>query len=129
MTRESVRPSGPVLVACLCADWCSACREYRAVFETLRARHGGGGADFAWIDVEDESDALGDPEIEDFPTLLIAAGESALFFGAVTPPSAERLVAGALEGALAPTSEPDVAALLRRVRLLLGRGGGDSGTA
>jgi thioredoxin 1 len=112
-----------VLVACLCADWCSSCREYRSLYEALRTRHGAN-ADFAWIDVEDESDALGDPEIENFPTLLIAAGESVLFFGAVTPASAERLVASAIDGSLAPAADDDAALLAARVRRLLADDGG-----
>lgn len=113
------------LVACLCADWCGSCREYRAGFAALSARHGER-ADFAWIDVEDESDALGDPDLENFPTLLIAAGDVALFYGAVTPASADRLVAGAVDGTLAPSAGTDATPLLARVRHLLdGRVGDD----
>ena len=115
-----------LLVACLCADWCGSCREYRAAFEAMRGRHGER-AEFAWIDVEDESDALGDPDIENFPTLLVAAGPTVLFFGPVTPPSAERLIGGALDGSLAPGDDADAAVLAARVRRLLG--GGDSGAA
>ena len=117
-----------LLVACLCADWCGSCREYRAAFDTMRARHGER-AEFAWIDIEDESDALGDPDIENFPTLLIAAGGSVLFFGAVTPPSAERRIAGALDGSLAPGGDADAGALARRVRRLLAASDDDSGAA
>ena len=106
------------LVACLCAEWCGSCREYRATFAELSARHRER-ADFAWIDIEDESDALGDPDIENFPTLLIGAGESALFLGAVTPASAERLLAGAVDGSLAPSAGAEAAPLLARVRQLL----------
>ena len=106
------------LVACLCAEWCGSCREYRAAFVALSERHAGR-ADFAWIDVEDESDALGDPDVENFPTLLIAAGDAALFYGAVTPASAERLVAGAVDGSLAPSAGAEAAPLLARVRQLL----------
>ena len=112
------------LVACLCAEWCGSCREYRAAFAALSERHAGR-ADFAWIDVEDESDALGDPAVENFPTLLIAAGDAALFYGAVTPASAERLVAGAVEGSLATTADGEADALVARVRrLLAGRAAG-----
>ena len=115
----SAAVAGPrVLVACLCADWCGSCREYRSVFDALHEKHRGR-ADFAWIDVEDESDALGDPDIENFPTLLISGGEAALFFGAVTPASAERLVAGALDGTLAPTADGNAYQLADRVRRLL----------
>ena len=58
-------------VACLCAAWCVACREYGATFAALAAQFGDE-ADFAWIDIEDDADALGDLDIENFPTLLIA---------------------------------------------------------
>jgi len=110
-----VRP----LVVCLCADWCGSCREYRAAFAALSERHSAR-ADFAWLDVEDQSDALGDPDVENFPTLLIAAGDAALFYGAVTPASAERLVAGAVDGSLATTADGEADALVARVRRLLG---------
>ena len=52
--------AGRLLVACLCAEWCGSCRDYRATFAALAAQFSGE-ADFAWIDIEDESDALGDP--------------------------------------------------------------------
>ncbi|HWK82169.1 MAG TPA: thioredoxin family protein, partial [Caldimonas sp.] len=55
-------PGDRLLVACLCADWCSSCREYRSIFDALAARFEGR-AEFAWIDIEDEADALGDPDI------------------------------------------------------------------
>ncbi len=110
------------LVACLCAGWCSACNAYRATFEALAARHGAE-ADFAWVDVEDESDALGDPDIENFPTLLVRAG-GGLFLGPVLPQpaAAERLLHEALAGRLAPARSADDQALADRVvRLLAGR--------
>ena len=72
------------LVACLCAEWCGSCREYRAAFDAFPERYGER-ADFTWIDVEDESDALGDPDIENFPTLLIAQGDALRFLGVLTP--------------------------------------------
>ena len=97
-------------VACLCAAWCDSCRDYRATFDALAARLAGD-AEFAWIDIEDQADALGDLQVENFPTLLVARGEHALFFGPVTPQpqTAERLVQSALEGALAapPGTIPD----------------------
>jgi thiol-disulfide isomerase/thioredoxin len=112
------------LVACLCAAWCGACREYRPTFDALAARFAAV-ADFAWIDVEDESDALGDPDIENFPTLLIASGDAALFYGPVTPQAqtAERLVQGAVAGELLPLGDDggDAAALAASVRHLTRR--------
>jgi thioredoxin 1 len=107
------------LVACLCAEWCGSCREYRPTFDALAQRFAEV-ADFAWIDVEDESDALGDPDIENFPTLLIAGPDRALFFGPVTQQSqtAERLVLGALSGDLVPIAGQldEANALAERVR-------------
>lgn len=109
------------LVACLCAEWCSSCREYRATFAALAAQFAGA-ADFAWVDVEDEADALGDPDIENFPTLLIADAGGPRFLGPVTPQAqtAERLIRGALAGELALTADR---ALADRVRTLVAERG------
>ena len=40
---------------------------------------------FKWVDVEDEADVIDPIEVENFPTILIAAGEKPLFFGTVLP--------------------------------------------
>ena len=120
---EPARAARP-LVACLCAAWCGSCRDYRAIFDALAARHAGA-ADFAWVDIEDDSDALADPDIENFPTLLVADGGSGLFLGAVTPQpaAAERLVQLALAGGLDTAATVDDRALADRVRRLLDRRG------
>ena len=112
-------PGDRLLVACLCAEWCGACREYRPTFDALAARFAGE-AEFAWIDIEDESDALGDPDIENFPTLLVAAAGSLLFLGAVTPQAGtlERLVRSAVDGALPALDDADDG-LAERVRGVL----------
>ncbi|MEO7116218.1 MAG: thioredoxin domain-containing protein, partial [Caldimonas sp.] len=65
----SGRFAPPLLVACLCAGWCGSCRDYRATFDALAGQFAGG-AVFAWIDIEDDADALGDLDIDNFPTLL-----------------------------------------------------------
>ena len=106
-------------VACLCAAWCVACREYGPTFAALAARFGAD-ADFAWIDIEDDADALGDLDIENFPTLLIADAAGARFFGPVMPQAsaAERLIRGALEGGLAAGGDP---ALVEHVGALVPR--------
>jgi len=108
-----------LLVACLCAEWCGSCRDYRATFEALSAQFSGQ-ADFAWIDIEDESDALGDPDIENFPTLLLADAGGLRFLGAVTPhaATAERLVKNALAGSL-PAIDGTETALAERARALV----------
>jgi len=98
-------------VACLCAAWCVACREYRATFAGLAATLGAD-ADFAWIDIEDDADALGDLDIEDFPTLAIGDGAGLRFLGPVTPQAqtAERLIRSALSGGLVADNDPALAA-------------------
>ena len=114
------------LVACLCAEWCGSCRDYRATFAALATQFAAD-AEFAWIDVEDDADALGDPDIDDFPTLLIADAQVLRFFGPVTPQAqtAERLVREALDGALSQAGDE---ALVERVRVLVrSRNGGGAG--
>ncbi len=73
------------LLACLCAAWCTTCREYRAVFDALAADPGHADVHFVWIDVEDEADLLGSIDVENFPTLLIGDAAGARFFGALPP--------------------------------------------
>ena len=79
-------------IVCLCADWCGTCREYAQVFEALQQAlpaHR-----YRWIDIEDEADALGDIDVETFPTLLVAHGGRVLFAGPVLPRlgDAQRLI-------------------------------------
>jgi thioredoxin 1 len=75
--------STELLVACLCADWCGACREYKPLFDSLARKFAN--VRFLWVDVEDEADLIDPIEVEDFPTILIASGEKPLFFGTVLP--------------------------------------------
>ena len=76
------------LVACLCAAWCRTCDEYRPTFTAAAQAYPD--MRFAWIDIENESDALGPLalEVEDFPTLLIAEGISLRFYGPLLPHAA-----------------------------------------
>ena len=70
-------------VVCLCAQWCGVCREYRGAFEALAGDWPQ--VRFAWVDVEDEEDVVGDVDVETFPTILIADGHVARFLGPVLP--------------------------------------------
>lgn len=73
------------LVACLCAEWCGTCRDYLAVWRDLAERHPDDC--FVWIDIETHADALGDIDIENFPTVLVqdAAGGVPRFYGTLLP--------------------------------------------
>lgn len=105
------------LAVCLCAAWCDTCNAYRAMFAQLAQRYGY--ARFVWLDIEDQEDLLGGLEVENFPTVLIAAGDEVRFFGTITPQPetlARLLRAHLEEGARAAGVQPAVAALLRRLR-------------
>ncbi|CAN5316204.1 hypothetical protein BH09PSE6_BH09PSE6_21820 [soil metagenome] len=70
-------------VLCLCAAWCGTCRDFLAPFEASKARHPD--ARFEWIDIEDQSDRVGDIDIDDFPMVVIARGDQPVFFGTLRP--------------------------------------------
>ena len=99
-------PIPPLLVACLCARWCDTCGDYRSVFAHLKDEFAN--CRFVWIDIEDQADLVDPIEVENFPTLLIAAGTQALFFGTVTPQpdTARRLI----QTQLAPSARAAVPA-------------------
>ena len=108
---------GAIEVVCLCAQWCGVCRDWRAAFEEQARAHPG--VAFAWVDVEDEADAMGDVDIETFPTLLVARGEQALFLGPVPPSGAglARLVATLqAQPGPAPGLSGEATPLLRRLQ-------------
>lgn len=70
-------------VVCLCAEWCGTCRDYRAGFDALSSAFPA--VDFAWLDIEDQADVMGDIDVENFPTVLIRRGDLVLFFGVLLP--------------------------------------------
>lgn len=76
-------PSGVWTVACLCAAWCRTCDAVRPHFEARASAQPQ--LVHRWIDIEDEADALGDLDIETFPTLLVVRDGVPLFFGPVLP--------------------------------------------
>jgi len=109
--------ASPLLVACLCAEWCGTCRDYRPLLEQL-GRERVGQVEIAWVDIEDHDEVPGTLDIEDFPTLLIARGDDVLFYGTVLPhaQTLARLVQSALDGDLGVVSLPGLAGLPSRVR-------------
>lgn len=102
-------------VICLCAEWCGVCREWRSIFSEAAAAHPD--LRFAWIDVEDEAEAIGNVDVETFPTLLIARGASPRFFGPVPPSLAQlsRLLDSLAEDGAPQRENSDAAALLARI--------------
>jgi hypothetical protein len=113
--------SGTWTVACLCAAWCRTCDAVRPHFEARAAAH----PQFVhrWIDIEDEADALGDLDIETFPTLLVVRDGVPLFFGPVLPkPEAVDALVAALVGDPTPRAAGaiDAADLAPLLALLAG---------
>lgn len=117
-------PDAPrLLVACFCAAWCGTCRDYAPLFERV-VEESGIALDTAWIDIEDEAAVLGDLDVENFPTLLIAQGDEVRFWGTVMPHASTltRMVQAAAAGALPPLApgedvdEDELAGLPARVR-------------
>ena len=104
-------------VACLCAAWCGVCRDWLPLF-TAQARDRPG-MHFAWVDVEDEDDAMGDVDIETFPTLLVARGDEVLYLAPIPPMASQfkRLLAR-LQAQQAPDPGigADAKALLHRLQ-------------
>ena len=98
----------------LCADWCGVCGEWRAVFDAAAASHPQDR--FAWIDIEDQDELVGDVDIETFPTLLVASADRVLFYGPILPSPAllTRLLAS-LDGSARTVSSPQTQALLQRL--------------
>ena len=111
----------PLLVVCLCADWCNVCTEYRSRFEQVQASVTADfpDAQFVWLDIEDEADLLHPLDVVDFPSLLIAVGGAPRFYGPLTPQAQtlERLVRNAAQETTAtPLADPEVSAAVARIR-------------
>lgn len=66
---ERVNEPDTLFVACLCAEWCGTCRDYREAFNRLADKHPD--ICFAWIDIETHADRFDDLDVENFPTILI----------------------------------------------------------
>lgn len=110
-------PAGDWQVICLCAAWCGVCRDWQPAFRELARSQPA--VRFAWVDVEDEDAAMGEVEVDTFPTLLVARGASPRFFGPLQPsaPQLARLLAS-----LQAQAEPQLGqAQAQRLRGLLHR--------
>lgn len=109
-----------LLVVCLCAEWCSTCREYRrAAFAECSRLYPA--CRFEWLDIEDDAELLGDLDIDNFPTLLIARNDQVQFFGAIIPNTEHlgRLLESLVISPVAPPSaayDPSVTGIARHFR-------------
>lgn len=72
-----------ISVICLCAEWCTTCRDYKLVFRQLGKAFPN--VRFSWLDIETDAELVGELDIENFPTLMINRGSSVLFYGVMRP--------------------------------------------
>jgi thioredoxin 1 len=70
-------------VACLCAAWCDTCNQFRPAFDAIALSRPA--SRFIWLDIEDDAEACGEVDVDNFPTLLIARDGSVLHFGVSLP--------------------------------------------
>jgi hypothetical protein len=93
MAASQDRSEPTFRVICLCAEWCGVCRQWRPAFAEQALAHPA--LRFAWVDVEDEAEAMGEVDVETFPSLLVARGDEPLFLGPIPPsgPGLARLIA------------------------------------
>jgi hypothetical protein len=73
---------------------------------------------FVWVDIEDEADLVDPVEVENFPTLLIAAADGVRFFGTVLPhrDTLVRLLRSQAHSVPASShSDPEVVSLSQRL--------------
>ena len=112
MTSPTTTPG--LVVACLCAGWCTTCAAYRPLLRQLASQHPAWTV--AWIDIEDDADALGDDalDIQTFPTLLLLRGGVPLFSGALPPQAGTlaRLLAAVVDNAPAAGAAASVPAAM-----------------
>ena len=120
--QEVVAPSAASwTVVCLCAQWCRVCQQYAQDFAAVQAAQPQ--VRWVWVDVEEQEQAMGDWEIETFPTVLLAQGEQLRFMGVLQPQMAvlQRLLAGLqADPQAAPVGvDGDVLALWQRLQPLV----------
>lgn len=85
----AARPGAHGAVICLCAAWCGTCREFQPAFDAASAQQPD--MVFRWLDVEDEADALGDVDVETFPTLVVGGRDGVVRFAGPVLPQAQQI--------------------------------------
>lgn len=116
---DTTSSSSPLIVVCLCAQWCGTCRDYRSTFDAVAQDRSD--MHFMWVDIEDEADLVDPVEVENFPTLLLAAADGVRFFGTVLPhkDTLVRLLRshGGADSPRLTAIDPHVESLASRLRL------------
>lgn len=106
-----------LVVVAFCANWCGTCREFRPVLE--RIANARPEILFAWADIEDHAELVGDIDVENFPSLAVFRAGSVLHYGVSLPH--EAVVARMVDAlsvqppARAADAPPEVRALAERI--------------
>lgn len=111
-----------LVVLALCAEWCGTCRDFRPLLERIAAARPQWL--FAWADTEDDAEHVGDLDVDDFPTLLVARGGKVLHYGVSLPLEAvvARLIDALAQTDAAPAAVVPAAASAIARRLAAGAG-------
>ena len=102
-------------MVCLCAAWCSTCREILPAFQELRIE----GCRFHWVDIEEHGDAVEAIDVETFPTILVADRNGAVLFAGPIEPrisKLERLVAVLGAGSSRPLDDEQWRAVMASLK-------------
>lgn len=107
--------TSPLVVLALCADWCGTCRDFQQVLQRLAEARPE--IVFAWADIEDDAELVGDIDVESFPTLAVFRAGQALHYGVSLPQ--EGLVARMIDALAA--RPPQAASAMAEEVVALGR--------
>jgi thioredoxin reductase (NADPH) len=107
----------PLQVIALCAEWCGTCREFRPMLQRLA--DGRPAIVFAWADVEDDAELVGDLDVDNFPTLAVFRAGVVLHYGVSLPQEGvvARMIDALASAPLKPAADVpvEVLALARRL--------------
>jgi thiol-disulfide isomerase/thioredoxin len=99
-------PSQPsILVACICASWCSSCQGLREEFARIEEHLPS--PLLIWLDIDDDEALLPEGlEISHFPTLLVAETNGCVIFYGPAKPRLSTLVSLAMSSAFPDALQP-----------------------
>jgi thioredoxin 1 len=106
-----------LLIACLCARWCSSCQGWQSQFEAI-AEHLPNPVT-VWIDIDDDEHLLPDAlDIVQMPMMLVAEADGSIVFFGAAEPRIGTLISLALSSAFPDALQPEGDSAIARELLL-----------